>query len=335
MVLEGLRLGALRALGIALCAFVALLADSASAAPHAAGHGKCCHIAAGTPVEIALVEKLSTETQKTGDVFPLLLASPLVVDGMVVVPAGARGEGEVIESMGPEIGGKGAKMVLAAKYIDGPHGRIALNALQLAQPGHDNSRASQLVGLSGMAFAPLRFVGIVVPGGNVEIRPDTVASAKVAVAVTLPPLRRANPKELASAAKTDSAAAMEVEGPIDLRPPPRGQGQVVFFRPKSLMGTGQWFKVRENGQEVGKLGNGVYFVQVTSPGVHTYSAKFEPELKDHLTLKVDPGETYFVEGALTGGLVVGAADLTPSTRERFEAAAKDLKPAEGHQTAAR
>ena len=96
---------------------------------------------------------------------------------------------------------------------------------------------------------------------------------------------------------------------------------MVFFRAKSLLGAGQWFRVREAGRPLGKLTNGAYFFQVATPGVHTYSASLEPELKDHLTLKVDPGETYFVEGALTGGLVIGAANLAPSSRDRFNAAA--------------
>jgi hypothetical protein len=112
---------------------------------------------------------------------------------------------------------------------------------------------------------------------------------------------------------------------IEIPPPPAGEGQVVFFRRKTLLGTGQWFNVREDGRALGKLTNGAYFVQVTDPGLHTYTAKTEPELKDHLELEVDRGETYFVEGTLTKGLVIGVADLSPSDRAAFAAASKDLK----------
>jgi hypothetical protein len=79
------------------------------------------------------VNTLSSAEQKAGDTFALRLAAPLVVDGMVVLPAGTRGEGEVIESDGPGIGGKAAKMVLAAKYLDVRHGRVPLDALQLSR----------------------------------------------------------------------------------------------------------------------------------------------------------------------------------------------------------
>ena len=98
----------------------------------------------------------------------------------------------------------------------------------------------------------------------------------------------------------------------------------MFFRPKSLLGTGQWFKVRENGEALGTLNNGAYFVQVTDPGRHTYTAKLEPEFKDKLILQVDPGATYYVEGSLTKAILVSAADLTPSDEATFEKAAGHL-----------
>lgn len=337
MLLPGLRT---RSVGTAFMAFwviVALSVDASASPPSATGGGKCCRLAAGTPVQVELVDKLSSGVQKPGDTFALRLAAPVVVNSMVVLPVGARGEGEVIESKGPGIGGKPAKMVLAAKYLVAGRRRVALNALHLSRPGRDQSTTSQVVGLSGMAFAPLKFVGIVVPGGEVEFHPGTVAAAKVASTVTLPPLRRATRRDIAAAASAGVAAAPPVEGSIAIGRPPPGHGQVVFFRPKSVLGVGQWFNVRENGKALGKLTNGAYFVQVTSPGLHTYSARLEPELKDHLTLKVDAGETYFVEGGLTGGLVLGAAALSPSTRERFDKAAKELKPAgagEAHEKAA-
>ena len=327
MLLPGLRTRSFRTAFLAFWVSVAFSAEASANPPGATEAVKCCRLAAGTPVRVELVDKLSSAVQKPGDAFALRLASPVVVNGMVVLPAGARGEGEVIESKGPGIGGKPAKMVLAAKYLIAGRRRVALNALHLAEPGRDQSKTSQLVGLSGMAFAPLKFVGIVVPGGEVEFHPGTVAAAKVATTVTLPPLRRATRRDIAAAASAAVTAAPGVEGSIAIGHPPPGYGQVVFFRPKSTLGVGQWFNVREDGKALGKLTNGVWFVQAEPPGSHTFTAKTEPEFKDKLTLKVDAGETYFVEGGLTGGLVLGAAALSPSTRERFDKAAKELKPA--------
>jgi hypothetical protein len=292
------------------------------------GHGGCCRVAAGTPVTIELVDQVSSNAQKAGDRFALRLAAPLVVDGRVVLRAGTPGVGEVIESTGPRIGGKPAKLVLAASYLKAGRRQVPLNGLQLAGPGRSRAKISQGLGVAGLAVAPLGIVGIVLPGGDVAFPPGTEATAKVAAAVTLPPLGRASARDIAAGAPRAGAEASESEGPIAIPPPPPGEGQVVFFRPKSRLSLGEWFKVREDGQELGKLANGAYFVHVTPPGVHTYTAKLEPELKDHLRLKIDAGETYFVEGAVTGGLAIGAADLSPSTRERFNKAAKDLKMAE-------
>jgi len=320
------------ALGAAALLALTPLLTSASVAWAAPSHTlrshACCRVPAGTVVRVALVDQVSSATQKRGDLFALRLAAPLIVDGRVVLRAGAPGMGQVIESTRPGIGGKPAEMVLAASYLTTRHGRLALDALQLARPGHDNSTPAQVLSLAGIAFAPLGIVGILLPGGDIAFRAGTTADAKVALATTLPPLGRASRSDLAAAARaTAGDVPLDAAGSIPIPPPPPGQGQVVFFRAKSLLGTGQWFNVREAGKALGKLTNGAYFIQPEPPGPHTYTATLEPELRDHLKLNVDPGETYFVEGTLTGGLVISAADLSPSDRGRFNKAAKSLKPA--------
>jgi hypothetical protein len=286
---------------------------------------RCCWVPAGTPVEVQLVDSVSTSAQRSGDEFVLRLAAPLIVRGEVVLGSGTLGVGVVVESAKPGIGGKGAKLVLAARYLRRQQQRVALEGLQLAATGRDNTVAAQAVGLSGLAFAPLGFVGLAIPGGNVRFPPGTSATAKVAVDVTLPPLRPASRQDIASAAAASNFVATDVVSAIAVSGPPKGRGQVVFFRDKSLLGTGQWFNVREDGKALGKLTNGAYFVQVTDPGLHTYTATEEPELKDRLKLEVDAGETYFVRGTLTKGVVVGAADLVPSNRATFDRYSQHLK----------
>ncbi|HEX7758176.1 MAG TPA: hypothetical protein VF459_01645, partial [Caulobacteraceae bacterium] len=86
------------------------------------------------------------------------------------------------------------------------------------------------------------------------------------------------------------------------------------------------------GAELGKLGNGVYFVQVTDPGTHTYTAATEN--KDTLKLEVDDGETYYVRGQVTMGLMIGEANLSPSDQATFEKAVKHMKLAKPPEAAA-
>lgn len=318
--------GLMKPLAIAALTLATLGAAPPVASARPTAHYGCCHVPAGAVVKVELVNQVSSAVQKRGDTFPIRLAAPLIVDGRIVLRAGTPGQGEVIDSTPPGLGGKPAKMVLAASYLNSRRGRVQLDAMQLARPGQDNSTTSHMLGISGIAFAPLGLAGIVLQGGQVVFEPGTVASAKVASNITLPPLARATRRDIAAAASKDSDDS-SAPGPIAIAPPPPGQGQVVFFRAKTLMGSGQWFNVRENGKVLGRLNNGAYFVEVTSPGVHAYTAVLEPELKDKLKLKVDVGETYFVQGTIAGGLVIGAADLQPSDHAAFNAAAKTLKPA--------
>jgi hypothetical protein len=293
---------------------------------HAAQTHACCLAPARTVVEVELAGPVSTRTQKTGDTFALRLATPLVVDDRILLRAGTPGVGEVVEAARPGLGGKAAKLVLTARYLQADGRRVPLTGLQLARAGRSNSMQASAVGLTGIVFAPLGFIGLAVRGGNVDLPEGVRASARLASDVVLPSQGPAAP---VAENRTEAAAGGDAEthGSIEVPPPPRGKGQVVFFRAKSVLALGQWFKVRENGQAICKLTNGVYCIHITDAGTHTYTAKFEPELKDHLTLPVGAGETYYVEGETSKALLVGAADLYPSDKQTFDLASKKLKPA--------
>ena len=308
--------------------WVAALAIGLLASPAGARVGyrpppdDCCRVAAGTPVVVALAEPVSTKTQKTGDQFDLTLAEPVVVDGWVAIPAGTPGMGVVVESTKPGVGGRPAKLVLAARYLV-IHGReVPLEGLQLAAAGRNNALEAQAASAGGMAFFPLGFVGLAVSGGNAEFQAGGRATAAIGEDVDLRPMGRASPQDAYNAA---ALADADTGGALDIPPPPPGMGQIVFYRPYSVLGIGQWFNVREHGDRIGKLFNGAYFVQPVQPGVHSYTAAFEPELGDRITLEVAQGQTYFVQGVLTKGVVIGVANLLPSTREAFEKKAKSLK----------
>ncbi|MGZ3275403.1 MAG: DUF2846 domain-containing protein [Caulobacteraceae bacterium] len=293
--------------------------------PVAEADQPCCRVPAGAPVAVQLVDPIDTAHAKTGDLFKLRLAAPLIVDGQVILPVGTTGVGQVIQSSGPGIGGKGAKLVVSAEYLDVPGGQVKLGGMQLTGTGKDHTKASGALGLAGLAFMPLGIVGIAVTGDNIEIPAGVAAAAKIGESVVLAPRSPATAEDY-QRVQAVFGAPETTRGWIDIGPPPNGMGQVVFYRPKSMLNV-QWFNVRENGEALGKLTNGAYFVTPLAPGVHSFTAKSEPELKDHLTLKVDPGETYFVEAAMTHGLVLGAAELVPSQKARFDAVSGDLEHA--------
>src|SRR5262245_5869563 len=55
-------------------------------------------VAAGTTLQVRLVEGLSTDRNQAGDTFTATLDAPLVVDGLVIAERGSRLEGRVVES---------------------------------------------------------------------------------------------------------------------------------------------------------------------------------------------------------------------------------------------
>lgn len=107
--------------------------------------------------------------------------------------------------------------------------------------------------------------------------------------------------------------------------PVDGKGKIVFFRPGRFQGAAVGFKVREGETELGKLRNGRYFVVEADPGTHQYTV--HSEAKDVTTLEIEAGETYFVEGKVNMGFMVGRPNLTPSDVAAFEEHVAKLKPA--------
>ncbi len=320
----------LRAWVAGLGVLAALLAEPALArtahSAHKTHSQACCRAAAGTPVQIELAEPVSTQHQKTGDTFAVRLAAPLIVGDHILLREGTPGVGDVVEASKPGLGGKAAKLVLAARYLNAGDRRVPLEGLQLARAGRSSATAASAAGITGIVFAPLGFIGLAVHGGNVDFPQGESATARLASDVVLPSLGPAPPGAVAA---QEAAAAKDLEshGSIEIPPPPPGKGQVVFFRKKSVLALGQWFKARENGKAICKLTSGSYCIHVTDPGTHDYTAKFEPEFKDHLTLQIASGETYYVEGTTSKALLLGAADLYPSDRDSFNLASKNLKPA--------
>lgn len=127
-------------------------------------------------------------------------------------------------------------------------------------------------------------------------------------------------QEATPAVAAPAAAAL----PNGIAAPPDGMGQIVFFRPSKMMGAALGFIVRENGEELGKLRNGTYFVHTTTPGQHSYVV--HSEAKDVMNIEVEAGETYYVSGSLGMGVIAGRPNLSPSDQAAF-VASKKLKPA--------
>jgi hypothetical protein len=159
--------------------------------------------------------------------------------------------------------------------------------------------------------------------------PTTPADTGATVSETASAQDSATPASDANAPQTTDATAMADTTTTSgtsggkIGPPQDGKGQIVFFRPSKFAGSAVGFKVREGSTELGKLRSGKYFVASVDPGTHEYTV--HSESKDLLTMEVEAGETYYVQGTLTMGLMVGRPNLSPSDEATFNGMADKLK----------
>ncbi|MGH8176334.1 MAG: DUF2846 domain-containing protein [Steroidobacter sp.] len=80
---------------------------------------------------------------------------------------------------------------------------------------------------------------------------------------------------------------------------------------------------REGEQELGKLSSGSYFIAKAPPGPHAYTV--HSEAKDVLNLEVEAGETYYVQGSISMGVMVGRPNMSPADAAAFNAIKGKLK----------
>lgn len=135
------------------------------------------------------------------------------------------------------------------------------------------------------------------------------------------------PKEPApAAAPAPATSPTPVTQPAAAAPvaaPSGDMGTVVFFRESKFVGGAVGFKVREGEQELGKLGNGSYFSVQLPTGAHAFTV--HSEAKDVLNLEVERGETYYVQGSISMGIMVGRPNLSPSDVATFSALKDKMK----------
>lgn len=140
------------------------------------------------------------------------------------------------------------------------------------------------------------------------------AAATEAPAAPAAPAAPSVPAAATPAAAPESAAA----------PASGGTGTIIFFRPKKFIGAAIGFIVREGSTELGKLRNGNFFSIQAPAGVHHYVV--HSETKDELTIEVEAGETYYVQGSLGMGLVAGRPNISPSDAATYDAVKDKLTP---------
>jgi hypothetical protein len=164
-------------------------------------------LAADTLVRIELAGEVSSKTGKRGDKFAIRLSSPIVIDGHVVAPAGAAGEGEVVYAEAGKGGGAPGKLVLAARYVEVGGQHIQLKAFHLGAGG--DSEFTQMQVASQFIGPAVMFIN----GHDVDYPVGTRANAKVAADIDLPAGPPAAPAEPAPPPQASAAPMPNTQEP--------------------------------------------------------------------------------------------------------------------------
>ena len=150
-----------------------------------------------------------------------------------------------------------------------------------------------------------------------------VATATLALAAALAGCATTSAPSAKAPPAAAPAAPAATSSPATIAAPSGDNGTVVFFRANKFAGGAVSFKVREGEQELGKLSSGTYFIATVPTGPHAFTVR--SEAKDVLNLEVERGETYYVQGSVSMGVLVGRPNLAPSNEADFTAMKDKLR----------
>ena len=120
----------------------------------------------GTPIHVETRNEISSKTARAGDRIALVVAAPVVVDGVTLVPAGAPAWGEVSRSRGNGLLGRSGKLQIEIKEVSAGGRHIPVRG-QRNSKGHSGTIGA--VG-AGIVFLPL---AIIVHGQDAKIKAGT------------------------------------------------------------------------------------------------------------------------------------------------------------------
>src|SRR6266403_6157004 len=127
------------------------IAEAAKSAVKNAIEPKPLVVPADTVIAVVLDQTISSKTSKPGDRFSATVESPVVADGKVAIPKGARAEGVVKEAKaaGRFKGGAVLSLALSSVTVDGKEYEIQTSAPTMASKGKGKRTAAMVGGGAG------------------------------------------------------------------------------------------------------------------------------------------------------------------------------------------
>ncbi|WP_189456371.1 hypothetical protein [Cognatilysobacter bugurensis] len=167
-------LAAMLAAGSACAQSTDALSDPSGVAPASGEASASCDcIAAGTPVDLEILETLNSARHKRGDRFAMRLAAPLSVDGRTAIELHAPVAGEIVHAAPARGGGKPGELLIAARHVTHGEQRVALRGLKLGVSGQSNAELALAVSFAAGPFA------MFIRGREIEIPAGTRVHAKL------------------------------------------------------------------------------------------------------------------------------------------------------------
>lgn len=132
-------------------------------------------VTAGTSVTIRVTEPVTSRTAKRGDYFSFELVNDLRSGATIAIPAGTKGVGQVVHAAPKGFGGRAGELIVAARYLDTPTGRVTLRKTKFSVAGSDNVAAA----LTTSMVVPI--AGMFITGTSVDLPVGSILVAEIAL----------------------------------------------------------------------------------------------------------------------------------------------------------
>jgi hypothetical protein len=179
-------------------------------------------IAPGLSVPMSINAELSTSRNKVGESIAFTVTQDVIANGVVVIPRGTRGVGEITMRSGRGMFGKSGKMEIAFRYLDMDGMRVPLEGSHF-QAGNGNT-----AGTVGAVLAAGVVGGLVVTGRSANVAEGTEFTARTVDAlpvVITPQTAGTYDRPLARLAATYTPSAIQTGSPREIEEQRRAQAE--------------------------------------------------------------------------------------------------------------
>lgn len=133
-----------------------------------------------TLIRLMVLNEVSTRTAKPGDRFVLRVDENVVIDGVTIIPVGAKAWGEVLSAETSGAVGKGGKLNARLLYVEVGGDRIPI----VGENKVAGEKGTKQVAMAAIALGPL---ALLAPGNNAKLKAGEIFNAYFAADLLFDP----------------------------------------------------------------------------------------------------------------------------------------------------